>query len=186
MCVQRNSCAGIFIAPSLCCNFGMTSLGLAHYLLTLLLLTRHRKRPTKAEKMGLAANKQKNPSRAQMNQTASAGPSKPRTKTPAKASTSILDEVEEDDDMGAGSSSASQQAAAKQQRRAELAEIEAEAAQDAEMGRDASGQPKRKKSGLKAKAKAAAAAEDPAEPSKERPDYVDMFDKSMRPRRRHK
>lgn len=148
----------------------------------------NRKRPTKAEKMGLAANKQKNPSKAANKpQPQRAGPSKAPRKIPAAAS--VLDQehdIDMDDDVDAlgESSSASRQAAAKQELREQVALAQADQDPDVDMSMQ---QPKKKKAGLKAKAKEAIAAASQEEGAgKERPDYVDMFDKSMKPRRRHK
>lgn len=150
-----------------------------------------RKRPTKSEKMGLAANKQKQPSRASAPPSkAAAAPAAKKKKAASQASTSRLSDNEDDDIMeggGSGPTAASKQAAAKEALREQVeahkAEENAMALDSAAAATGSSGGKKKKSGGLKAKAKSAAK---DGEEEGERPDYVDLYDKSMMPRRRHK
>lgn len=126
--------------------------------------------------MGLAASKERKP-RGGGPQASTSG-TKPYKEASALKMTSRKLQLEEDDDDDMGTSMR-QQVAAKAARRHQVEAVAAAKQQQADVEM---GTAPKKKRGLKAKAKGKAEDDLEATPV----DYVDLYDKSMQPRRRHK
>lgn len=129
------------------------------------------KRPTRNEKMGLQAQKAKNPTKA-----AGSG-AQPKSKPVRKPTAPVATEDGSDEEM---EMDVAELAAAKQELKQQRLEQQRTAMDTDNV------QPKKKKGGLKSKAKAAKAAQADEDDDAPKADYVDLYDRSMKMGKRHK